>query len=666
MCLLVEKEHNRSQQGGPGMTSIVDGSVKIQTTPESNFSTPSWFGEVVVISRYLHKHGVLSKINEQVRFARKRFGHYEVIDFLAVLIGYAISGEHTLEKFYQRLQPFAVPFMALFDRDRLPSRSALSRFLAALTPEPIAALRELFLDDLLSRPLANNFDEKQPGSLVDRTGNTWVVFDLDGTREAARQRALPQTDDLPPASRRLDEICAPGYTGRKRGQVVRTRTVVSQAHRYHWLGSFGNRGNGKSRVELRQGLAAITRYLTAYQLPQVRALLRLDGQYGTGAVLIDLAGFAFVTRGKEYSVLDHPLVQARLHLPPDQFQQRPESQTVRSLYACPGVPVGSEGTSYRVIVATHPAGKKKSPVGVTRADVVYELFFSNLPQQAFTASDVVELYLHRGSFEPTLADEDNEQDPDRWCSHSAWGQEAWQVVSQWVWNIRLELGHHLKPEPLRTTEFAPAIPSPSEQVATYPPSSAPASGYSPPATATFWKTGRFTGADFPLQPNGTLRCPAGQELRAQEQRREADGSLRVVYAASIRSCRPCPLRERCQWSGSETRKPRQVSVLLHPLPVGSDPVLWRDWHRRHQRQACLHLHRQRLVIQMEPALPTTPAVSPSTISRAERAHYRLSWNERLSRNTRSSSAPGVQLHLFGIPTRLAIFLGLSGTDLRRS
>ena len=35
---------------------------------------------------------------------------------------------------------------------------------------------------------------------------------------------------------------------------------------------------------------------------------------------MDLAGFAFVTRGKEYAVLDHPLVQARLHLPPDQFQ----------------------------------------------------------------------------------------------------------------------------------------------------------------------------------------------------------------------------------------------------------------------------------------------------------------------------------------------------------
>jgi len=185
----------------------------------------------VLISSYLQKHAVLSKINEQVRFARKRFGRYEVIDFLAVLFGYAISGERTLEEFYERLQPFAVPFMALFERDWLPSRSALSRFLAALTEAPVEALRTLFLDDLLDRPLT---PDKQTGSLVDRARNTWVVIDIDGTREAARQRALPQTDDLPPPFRRLDDACAPGYRGRKRGEVVRTRTTVSQAHSYQW------------------------------------------------------------------------------------------------------------------------------------------------------------------------------------------------------------------------------------------------------------------------------------------------------------------------------------------------------------------------------------------------------------------------------------------------
>ncbi|HEX6484678.1 MAG TPA: hypothetical protein VF043_38015 [Ktedonobacteraceae bacterium] len=69
-------------------------------------------------------------------------------------------------------------------------------------------------------------------------------------------------------------------------------------------------------MELRQGLAAITRYLTAHQLPPARALLRLDGLYGTGAVLSAVAGFAFVTRGKEYSVLDYPLGRGTSALAP--------------------------------------------------------------------------------------------------------------------------------------------------------------------------------------------------------------------------------------------------------------------------------------------------------------------------------------------------------------
>src|SRR5712691_4562158 len=228
-------------------------SLIIQASAEPLPAVPVWFGEVVLIVEHLRKQGMLAAISEGVRFARRRFGRYEVIDFLAVLFGYAISGERTLESFYERLQPFAVPFMALFGRDQLPARSTLSRFLAALTEAPVEALRTLCLDDLLSRPLshnANDSDQRQTGGLLDRAGNSWVVFDIDGTREAARQRALPQAEGLPPPFRRLNDVCAPGYTGRKRGEIVRTRTVVSQAHSYHWLGSFGNRGNGRYLEEL--------------------------------------------------------------------------------------------------------------------------------------------------------------------------------------------------------------------------------------------------------------------------------------------------------------------------------------------------------------------------------------------------------------------------------
>src|SRR6059036_368800 len=279
------------------MTSIAYSPVNIQASPHSVPSVPDWFGEVTLLAHHLQRHGVLAAIEEQVRFARRRFGRYEVIDFLAVLFGYAASGERTLEAFYEQINPWASAFMALFGRDRRPSRATLSRFLASLDQAAVEALRTLFLKDLLARPLGK---EEQSGGLFDRQGTHYLVFEVDGTREAARQRARPQTADRPAPQRRLRPLCAPGYTGRKRGEVVRSRTTVLQAHTHQFLGTFGNPGNGEYRAELRRGVVAIQSYLQAHHPPEERVLLRLDGQDGTGAILADLAGLAFVMRGRDY------------------------------------------------------------------------------------------------------------------------------------------------------------------------------------------------------------------------------------------------------------------------------------------------------------------------------------------------------------------------------
>jgi len=296
------------------MTTIAYSPVNIQTSTQSVPSIPDWFGEVTLIVSHLHHQGVFADLAEQVRFARRRFGRYEVIDFLAVLFGYAISGERTLEAFYERLHPWASAFMALFGRDRLPARATLSRFLAVLDQSAVESLRTLFLKDLLARPLEK---EEQPGGMFDRQGTHYLVFDVDGTREAARQRALPKTADRPAPQRRLRPLCAPGYSGRKRGEIVRTRTAILQAHTHQFLGTFGNPGNGEYRAELRRAVTTIQSYREAHHHPEERVLLRLDGQYGTGAVLADLAGLPFVMRGRDYQLLKRAEVQARLKLPPD-------------------------------------------------------------------------------------------------------------------------------------------------------------------------------------------------------------------------------------------------------------------------------------------------------------------------------------------------------------
>ncbi len=68
-------------------------SVWIQTSAEPVPAVPPWFGEVAVIAQYLGHVGLLVTIEERVRFARRRFGHYDLVDFVVVLLGYAISGE---------------------------------------------------------------------------------------------------------------------------------------------------------------------------------------------------------------------------------------------------------------------------------------------------------------------------------------------------------------------------------------------------------------------------------------------------------------------------------------------------------------------------------------------------------------------------------------------
>src|SRR6266705_6063746 len=109
------------------------------------------FEEVAIVAQVFITSGVLTKIEQQVRFARARFGTYELVDFVAVLIGYAVSAESSLQTFYERLTPFASAFMALFGRKNLPHRSTLSRFLAALDQPTVEALRSLFLEDVVVR-----------------------------------------------------------------------------------------------------------------------------------------------------------------------------------------------------------------------------------------------------------------------------------------------------------------------------------------------------------------------------------------------------------------------------------------------------------------------------------------------------------------------------------
>ena len=212
--------------------------IEVQTSPLDRASVPAWFAEVVMIARHLATKGLFEAFAQQVHLVRGRFGTYESIDFLALLIGYAISGERTLADFFERVEPFEAAFMALFGRRCLPHRSSLSRFLAAVDRPCLEAFRTLFEQ----QTFAEGWTAETIGGIFDRQGRRYLVFDVDATRQAARQRALPCDPTLPAAKRRRGcGLCS---------WLPRTQARGGGAHAHH-SAQRCTRANGLGRMRAR-------------------------------------------------------------------------------------------------------------------------------------------------------------------------------------------------------------------------------------------------------------------------------------------------------------------------------------------------------------------------------------------------------------------------------
>src|SRR3989440_2997955 len=197
--------------------------IEVQTSPLDRASVPAWFAEVVMIARHLATKGLFEAFAQQVHLVRGRFGTYESIDFLALLIGYAISGERRLPDFFERVEPFEAAFMALFGRRCLPHRSSLSRAHSRCRSSVFGSLPHA----LRAADVRGRLD----------SGNHWrhlrvswgaAIWSLTLMRRAKLHGNAPCPAILPCLLPNADEgaVCAPGYRGRKRGEVVRTRTTA--------------------------------------------------------------------------------------------------------------------------------------------------------------------------------------------------------------------------------------------------------------------------------------------------------------------------------------------------------------------------------------------------------------------------------------------------------
>ncbi len=607
---------------------------------------------------HLTTEGVLDAFGHQVRLVRGRFGSYEPIDFLALLMGYAISGERTLSDFFERVTPFETAFMALFGRRCLPHRASLSRFLADVDHPCLEAFRALFQQ----KSFVQGWTSESIGGIFDRQDHRYIVFDVDATRQAARQRALPCAPELPPARRRLEGVCALGYKGRKRGEVVRTRTTALQIHTRQWIATYAGRGNGDYRGELASALQAITTYLAQFALTTQVALVRLDGQYGDASVIAQIiqSGVYLVTRGRGYQLLEHPQIQQVLAHPPTANVSSVTTGEVVELFDAGWMHLDERLFLARVIVARHRTAPGKSmTVGKFIGEWVYELFITTLDANGFLAEDVLDLYHGRGAFEAVLSDEDVEEDPDRWCSYTECGQELWQIACQWVWNLRLTLGQTMQAGKGREIEWAPAKEAPPFLV----PAENLPEEYGPwQWAAAFGRAaGRF-GAEAFVRAARTECCAVrqGQASGSAKSARENVFTQRAVYLAYQTDCLHCPLREQCLGRGAKGNRARSVSRVRHLLPspasVKRKPAMlgamrWVDVAGRAIRRTWMAHWRRQYVEVLTLAEVAKNVSPPPRPPRAVRSHYRWSWHDRLACN-RWWGPPQLRITVAGVPSVL--------------
>jgi hypothetical protein len=355
-------------------------------------------------------------------------------------------------------------------------------------------------------------------------------------------------------------------------------------HTRQGLGSFGGRGHGDYRAELQAALQAVATYLTAWELPMVRSMVRVDGQYGDSSVMADsvASGAQIVVRKRGSRWLGHPLVQAAIaHAPVAPMTTR-ESQVTYAVFDVPQMLL-EDGTTPVRLLLTRRTWKRGEPVsgGKVVGDGVYEheQFVTTLPPDGFLATDVLDLYQGRGAFEGTLADEDRAGDPDRWCSLSASGQEFWQIVWQGVWNLRLAFCAGSTLAPLRCARWRGrphprrrARRSASQRLAA--PRSAGAAG-----RACVWAArmgpslGRTMGRGaeaFSLQDDGMLLCPQGVGLWLSEIRHENPFTERFIFVAKDADCASGPVRAAClgRTASASGKRGRRVSAVRHRRITG--------------------------------------------------------------------------------------------------
>jgi hypothetical protein len=692
---------------------------RVVTSSHSAKVHPAWFAQAVVVLRHWVNRGSLDRVRAT---HWNRANHkYVFCDFMLVLVVLSVSGAETVRQFYREAEPWGRELAAVRGRRRLPSRSAFSRMMGDVDEPLQAAVRELFLQDLVS--MVRGLEAACQTGLVDHQGQRHMVFDFDPSKMASRERELDQSPERPAGRRRRTEAAAPGYSGRKRAERVRSRVIVLAAHLGLWLLNFGQAGNGQRQVAISQVCQSIEKFMRAVGRAVSEAVVRMDGEWGHSVhVVAELQGYkvGYLVRVSDYQrLLGRPEVQAVLGQGSTVKFKQADSAVERTVYDVPRVSWSSSDGAVKVetrLVVTQRAAAadgSKPRIGYQVGRWVYELFATDRRAEQWSGPEVVSIYLGRGQYEGTLAQEDREMATDRWMTNHGAGEDLWQVVCQWVWNQRVELGVALVAAGetvVRRLEWEVATqeqePEPVELGWAQEAGSSPGAG-EPGAEAGEAAAKRWGPERFERDEQGAVRCPAGVLMELKDRRQRVSG-LRERYQAPASACAGCEHWASCRGPKASPLIGRKVDLPAAGLPkparspaapepaepaepapgarasaASAEPtaerapcqagrwpaeprpadrvqpvLLWLDLPaatlRRWFQEALAH-QSVRLV---EPK-PPCPAPGPACRgeSRDRRAHRRRTWAEQLSVNALDPGAPTPQLLVSGVPATLARAIG---------
>ncbi len=569
----------------------------------SSHRLPDAVTEGAVLVDHLAAVGVLREVEKRLQVRRE--GGYHGLDVvLFLLLLFAVHRRLSIKEFGEVTRPHRTQLAALASRRKLPTPASVSRFLSAVED---AAVRDFIPWLLLEGAQALDILEDASVLTRDCRGQAWHVFDFDPTVTTLRQRALPVGDDLPDAKRRSDEA-RPGYSGRKRGDVQFSRATLQHAGSGLWLDVSSGPGNGSWRAASSAAIATVVRTCDALGFDTRRALIRVDGAAGNTPFVTacENAKISYVTRSQHYQqMLDQP--EHREHLTATTWygvadsRSGPRRQAAElGWHELPCRSVDDDGKPFervrsRIVVARFEASATPHGAGRVEDGWHYELFLTNLAEDAMPAPEVVTTYYQRTGLENRFAQEDRELGLDRIASYHLPGQNLACAVALFVWNLRITRGFALAkklPEPpaqqprvVQPVADKVALPVLTAQVQAPTQSPTVPAEPSPRQAAEHLLEQVMSTMSHPGWPwdpeRKSLVCPEGHAAKLSAVNPGVPkGKGRLRFDVPAIHCRVCPKRSECL----DSSDPAARKSKLIAIPASEAEALKREWDKPTRRR----------------------------------------------------------------------------------